>query len=130
MGWLVVTWGLTRALRMGAVQGAQSDVCAASLDDLFPPRYNVSAIREALDSAQLSVKATVPNPLVGFTLFLASDAAVNATNGTLPLVAASLLACVPGHFAEMLPGVQPCMCQRCHGMRPSAQRGQGGSLFK
>ena len=72
-----------RALLCGVVQGAQSDVCAASLDDLFPPHYNVSAIREALDSAALSVKATVPNPLVGFTLFLASDAAVNATNGEL-----------------------------------------------
>ncbi len=61
-------------------------MCAASLDDLFPPQYNVSAIRQALDSAQLSVKATVPNPLVGFTLFLASDAAVNGTtaSGELP----------------------------------------------
>ena len=74
------TLGLfTRSLCMGRVQGAQSDVCAASLDDLFPSQYNVSAIREALNSAQLSVKATVPNPLVGFTLFLASDAALNAT---------------------------------------------------
>lgn len=62
-------------------QAALSDACNASLDDLFPAQFNLSAIKDVLDKSDSQVKATVPSPLVGFTLFVASYAALDSTNG-------------------------------------------------
>ena len=63
------------------VQAALSDACTASLDNLFPPQFNLSAIKRDLDNAQPGVQSVVPSPIVGFTLFLASDSALDSTNG-------------------------------------------------
>ena len=59
------------------MQAAQGDACDASVDDLFPQYRNVTLIKQQLDAAPAAVKAAIPNPLVGFTLFLASDSALN-----------------------------------------------------
>ncbi|KAK9905638.1 hypothetical protein WJX75_003659 [Coccomyxa subellipsoidea] len=64
-----------------SVNAALSDACTASLDNLFPPQFNLSAIKRDLDNAQPGVQSVVPSPIVGFTLFLASDSALDSTNG-------------------------------------------------
>ena len=61
-------------------QGALSDACTASVDDLFPPQFNLSSIKEDLDNSPADVRAVVPSPLVGFTLFVASNAALDSNN--------------------------------------------------
>ena len=63
------------------MQAALSDACTASLDTLFPPQFNLSDIKRVLDTAQPDVQSVVPSPLVGFTLFVASNAALDSTNG-------------------------------------------------
>ncbi|CAL8471975.1 g11517 [Coccomyxa elongata] len=64
-----------------AVNGALSDACTASVADLFPPQFNLSSIKADLDSSPPDVRAVVPSPLVGFTLFVASNAALDSLNG-------------------------------------------------
>ncbi len=62
-------------------QGALSDACTASVADLFPPQFNLSSIKADLDNSPPDVRAVVPSPLVGFTLFVASNAALDSLNG-------------------------------------------------
>jgi hypothetical protein len=53
------------------------------VDDLFPQYRNVSVIKQQLNGAPAAVKAAIPNPIVGFTLFLASDSALDAAAGAI-----------------------------------------------
>lgn len=63
------------------LQAALSDACSASLENLFPPQFNVTAIKRDLDNAEAAVKKVVPSPLTGFTLFLPADTALSNATG-------------------------------------------------